>query len=217
MVEGKPKVAKPMNAFLLYRKFIKDKIVKEHNVTKSHEISKIAGTLWANEDVETREKFQKQSQELFTQHLIDNPGYSFSPKKQRVVKKKVKVTPQIGKYDYLPQGCLPEARINFSVASGCFENTKTTPKTSNLRYSTIGSLYGDPIPFSESFEANHTTMNHQFPAQYPYLNYHRAELSQYVNSPQPYRSELPFAYGVLTESYWSNIQQPSEDIKNIGL
>ncbi|KAI8892737.1 hypothetical protein BC833DRAFT_610771 [Globomyces pollinis-pini] len=43
------KVKKPMNAFFLYRKQMRSKIIKLFNITQSQEISKIAGQLWANE------------------------------------------------------------------------------------------------------------------------------------------------------------------------
>ncbi|KAJ2992703.1 hypothetical protein HDV02_002902 [Globomyces sp. JEL0801] len=77
-------VRKPMNAFMLYRKHIKDKIIKDHNVNKSHEISKLAGEAWAKESTQVREKFQKESQDIFAQHLIDHPGYSFASRKSKV-------------------------------------------------------------------------------------------------------------------------------------
>ncbi|KAI8900990.1 hypothetical protein BC833DRAFT_579492 [Globomyces pollinis-pini] len=50
---------KPMNAFFLYRKAIKGKIMSEYGVSKSQDISVLAGKAWAMESDETKHKYHQ--------------------------------------------------------------------------------------------------------------------------------------------------------------
>ena len=52
------KVKKPMNAFFVYRKALRERIIEKYGTTKSHEISKIAGECWAMEPVHVKNYFR---------------------------------------------------------------------------------------------------------------------------------------------------------------
>ncbi|KAI8902919.1 hypothetical protein BC833DRAFT_571139 [Globomyces pollinis-pini] len=88
-------VKKPLNSFFLYRKANRDRIVKKYNLTKSHEISKMAAQCWAVESEEVRAEYQKLSHEAYTQHKIDYPDFQWptrnAPKKKQ--SRKIKVAP----------------------------------------------------------------------------------------------------------------------------
>jgi hypothetical protein len=51
------KKKKPMNAFFVYRKALRDRIVHKYNTKKSNEISKIAGECWALEPISIKVLF----------------------------------------------------------------------------------------------------------------------------------------------------------------
>jgi hypothetical protein len=63
--QKKPK--KPMNAFFVYRKALRDRIIAKYGTTKSHEISKIAGECWAMEPVHVKNYFRDISFKLHEQ------------------------------------------------------------------------------------------------------------------------------------------------------
>ena len=56
--ENVEKVKKPMNAFFVYRKALRERIIQKYGTTKSHEISKIAGECWAMEPLHVKNYFR---------------------------------------------------------------------------------------------------------------------------------------------------------------
>lgn len=70
-------IKKPLNSFFLYRKSKRDYIVKTYGVTKSHEISKVAGTCWAKEPESVRNHFLQLSQVEHANHKEKYPDYKW--------------------------------------------------------------------------------------------------------------------------------------------
>jgi hypothetical protein len=83
-------VKKPLNAFFMYRKSITDEIIRDHKVSKSHEISRIAGQRWAAESNQVKEYFAKLSADAFARHKELYPEYIWPSKKNSKVKAKRK-------------------------------------------------------------------------------------------------------------------------------
>ncbi|KAI8897940.1 hypothetical protein BC833DRAFT_591636 [Globomyces pollinis-pini] len=55
----KTRIKKPMNAFFLYRRQMRDYIRSTYNITKSQDVSKIAGKSWACEPESVKQKYHK--------------------------------------------------------------------------------------------------------------------------------------------------------------
>ncbi|KAJ3271932.1 hypothetical protein HDV01_006066 [Terramyces sp. JEL0728] len=80
MTRQEPK--KPLNSFFHYRKSKKQEIVRNHHITKSHEISKKAAELWAKESKEVRDHFHKLSLEEHNKFKEQYPDYDWQPWKR---------------------------------------------------------------------------------------------------------------------------------------
>ncbi|KAJ2997480.1 hypothetical protein HDV02_005521 [Globomyces sp. JEL0801] len=81
------KVKKPMNAFFVYRKQMRQKITQVYQVTKSQEISKIAGQAWAMEPDHVKKYYYRmalveQMQKEQEQMQIMSPNVMLSPVSQ---------------------------------------------------------------------------------------------------------------------------------------
>jgi 5-hydroxyisourate hydrolase-like protein (transthyretin family) len=91
------KKKKPMNAFFVYRKALRDRIVHKYNTTKSNEISKIAGECWALEPISIKNMFRQISIKLHENardeslgkpvQKVEIPIYSKEPESMRIVTK----------------------------------------------------------------------------------------------------------------------------------
>ncbi|KAJ3340293.1 hypothetical protein HDU91_000877 [Kappamyces sp. JEL0680] len=86
-----PHVKKPLNSFFLYRKAVREQIIEEHGVKKSHEISKIAGEMWAKEPESVKQLYQIKAQEQFEKHKQDNPDYKWPSRNHPGEKKKMRM------------------------------------------------------------------------------------------------------------------------------
>ncbi|KAJ3323033.1 hypothetical protein HDV06_002479 [Boothiomyces sp. JEL0866] len=74
-------VRKPPNAFFVYRKAMLSQITKKHNTTKSHEVSRIAGQMWAKEPEGVRSQYQKLAMIARELHLQKYPDFKWPSKK----------------------------------------------------------------------------------------------------------------------------------------
>ncbi|KAJ3311038.1 hypothetical protein HDV04_004458 [Boothiomyces sp. JEL0838] len=74
-------VRKPPNAFFVYRKAMLSQITKKHNTTKSHEVSRIAGQMWAKEPESVRSQYQKLAMIARELHLQKYPDFKWPSKK----------------------------------------------------------------------------------------------------------------------------------------
>ncbi|KAJ3313049.1 hypothetical protein HDV04_002337 [Boothiomyces sp. JEL0838] len=73
---------KPLNSFFHYRKAKKQEIVEKYNITKSHEISRKAAELWANESKQVRDYFQQVSMDEHNKFKELYPDYDWQPWKR---------------------------------------------------------------------------------------------------------------------------------------
>ncbi|OLN86124.1 Silenced mating-type M-specific polypeptide Mc [Colletotrichum chlorophyti] len=79
--ERKPKVTRPPNAFILYRKDYQAKIKQTHPHLLNNDISGILGKAWNNESHEVRERYRKLAKEYKERHHKLYPDYRYTPRK----------------------------------------------------------------------------------------------------------------------------------------
>ncbi|KAJ3312035.1 hypothetical protein HDV04_003422 [Boothiomyces sp. JEL0838] len=90
-------IKKPSNSFFIYRKAMKDRIVKMYGVTKSHQVSKIASECWKQEPPEVRQYFMSLSAAAHNEFKLANPSFNWQPwkdkgKDDKVTKRRNSVT-----------------------------------------------------------------------------------------------------------------------------
>ncbi|KAJ3318531.1 hypothetical protein HDV06_000414 [Boothiomyces sp. JEL0866] len=73
---------KPLNSFFHYRRAKKQEIIEIYNITKSHEISRKAAELWANESKQVRDYFQQISLNEHLKFKELYPDYDWQPWKR---------------------------------------------------------------------------------------------------------------------------------------
>ncbi|KAJ3255682.1 hypothetical protein HK103_006124 [Boothiomyces macroporosus] len=112
-------VKKPLNSFFLYRRAMRDKIIKKYNITKSHEISKMAGDCWALEPESVKQKYQKLAQEEYSKHKETHPEYKWPSRndpKRKANKQKVPTATK--------KVCNPNEPVAFFFGSSSTLNAK---------------------------------------------------------------------------------------------
>ncbi|KAJ3318528.1 hypothetical protein HDV06_000411 [Boothiomyces sp. JEL0866] len=77
--ESQTKYQKPMNSFFHYRKAKKQEIVSKYNIKKSHEISKKAAELWANESALVRDYYKQMSYNEHIRFKEICPNFDWQP------------------------------------------------------------------------------------------------------------------------------------------
>ena len=104
-VVKKAKVARPANAFILYRQHHHPLIKAEHPELHNNQICKrsrpiyillanyvpaiILGTQWKNEAESIKKEFVDSAKRLKAQHLLDHPDYQYQPRKPSEKKKRI--------------------------------------------------------------------------------------------------------------------------------
>ena len=81
-----PKMPRPVNVFLLYRRAVSERAKKYAGVTNHQVISKIAGASWKNESDEVKDIFNRFAELEKEYHDKAFPDYKFNPKKTQSTK-----------------------------------------------------------------------------------------------------------------------------------
>ncbi|MCJ1314364.1 hypothetical protein MMC25_008046 [Agyrium rufum] len=103
----KAKVPRPPNAFILYRQHHHPLIKADNPDIHNNQISIILGTQWKNESDKTKSYWKRMAEELKQQHLVENPEYSYQPRKpadrkRRMTHKKALVLAAISSQNLRP-------------------------------------------------------------------------------------------------------------------
>ena len=85
----KSAVRRPPNAFILYRKKWHSIIADKSPGLLNNEISVILGKQWKEESEEVKAEFKALADELKQLHALQNPGYSYAPRKTSEVKRRM--------------------------------------------------------------------------------------------------------------------------------
>ena len=87
--DKKPKVKRPPNAFILYRKFHHQKLVAANPNMKNNDISVILGRQWRHETEEVRAVWNVMADKIKRKHAKENPGYQYAPRKPSEKKRRM--------------------------------------------------------------------------------------------------------------------------------
>lgn len=85
----KSAVRRPPNAFILYRKKWHSIIAEKSPGLLNNEISVILGKQWKGESEQVKAEFKALANELKELHALQNPGYSYAPRKTSEVKRRM--------------------------------------------------------------------------------------------------------------------------------
>ncbi|KAL8942414.1 MAG: hypothetical protein Q9216_001678 [Gyalolechia sp. 2 TL-2023] len=89
IINKKDKVARPPNAFILYRQFHHNKIVAQHPKLHNNQISIILGKQWQNEKTEVKALFKDMAEDIKRKHLSAHPDYQYQPRKPAEKKRRM--------------------------------------------------------------------------------------------------------------------------------
>ncbi|KAL8962449.1 MAG: hypothetical protein Q9193_001143 [Seirophora villosa] len=85
----KEKVARPPNAFILYRQHHHGKVVAEYPHLHNNQISIILGQQWQKENDEVKAQFKSMAEEIKKEHLNAHPDYQYQPRKPTEKKRRM--------------------------------------------------------------------------------------------------------------------------------
>ena len=83
---GFPKMPRPVNAFLLYRRAVSEKAKHFAGVENHQVVSKLAGVSWKNESDEVKDTFSQYAELEKQYHGIAFPDYKYKPKRLQPTK-----------------------------------------------------------------------------------------------------------------------------------
>jgi hypothetical protein len=86
--DGTPKVPRPPNSFMVYRKIMMPQIRQDNAGINNREVSRICGLKWHKESQETRQKYAILSMELKRLHNVKYPDYRYRPRPRRAQPRK---------------------------------------------------------------------------------------------------------------------------------
>ncbi|KAJ3273178.1 hypothetical protein HDV01_004680 [Terramyces sp. JEL0728] len=134
MSTEKETVKKPSNSFFIYRKAMKDRIVKMYGVTKSHQVSKIASECWKQEPPEVRQYFMSLSAAAHNEFKLANPSFNWQPwkgKEDKVSKRRNSVTSPLKvskSLETITNAPTSPMRYSKSLEGISYKDDKSTPR-----------------------------------------------------------------------------------------
>ncbi|KAM0804964.1 mating-type protein MAT1-2, partial [Usnea florida] len=74
------KIARPPNAFILYRQHHHPLIKASHPELHNNQISVILGTQWKDETESTKARYVGLAKKLKIKHFLEHPNYQYQPR-----------------------------------------------------------------------------------------------------------------------------------------
>ncbi|KAL8733627.1 MAG: hypothetical protein Q9166_002037 [cf. Caloplaca sp. 2 TL-2023] len=118
----KDKVARPPNAFILYRQHHHPLVKSQNPDLHNNQISIMLGQQWQNETADVKAQFKSMAEDIKKKHLNAHPTYQYQPrkpneKKRRMTRRKAEKLSAQGISSYVP--------TNDTAAISTFETTST--------------------------------------------------------------------------------------------
>jgi hypothetical protein len=85
----KVKVARPPNAFILYRKHHHPLLKAANPDLQNNDISVILGKQWNEESEQVKNEYRARAEKIKKKHADDNPGYQYAPRKSSEKKRRM--------------------------------------------------------------------------------------------------------------------------------
>ncbi|KAK3390600.1 hypothetical protein B0H63DRAFT_466126 [Podospora didyma] len=85
---AKEKIARPPNAFIIYRSEKAKALKSENQELHNNEISVLVGEMWRAETLEVRQAFQKKSELLKAAILKNHPDYRYNPRRPSQIRRR---------------------------------------------------------------------------------------------------------------------------------
>ncbi|KAL8643098.1 MAG: hypothetical protein Q9228_000278 [Teloschistes exilis] len=124
----KVKIARPPNAFILYRQHHHAEAVSQNPSIHNNQISVILGKQWQNESAEVKAKFRLMAEDIKKKHLHANPDYQYQPRRPTEKKRRMTRT-KLGKMRAgdiaSTETTYEESNIDVDLATASFEETST--------------------------------------------------------------------------------------------
>nr|ASU89329.1 mating-type protein MAT1-2-1 [Thielaviopsis paradoxa] len=114
---SKPKIPRPPNAYILYRKERHQDLKKSRPGIDNNEISRILGRRWREEPESVRMHYKKQAEDYKTQFMKTFPDYQYRPRK--AAEKKQRVRSSNNSISAIPPSAASDVGLQPVSISGC--------------------------------------------------------------------------------------------------
>ncbi|KAI7382124.1 hypothetical protein KC336_g18696 [Hortaea werneckii] len=189
-----PKVPRPPNAFIIYRKDWHARVVAENPGLHNNAISVIIGRQWRAESETVRAAYIRQAEDKKEQHAIANPGYQYQPrkpseKKKRMTKNKLAklaakaqengATSSSIAQQTLPDDFDPVAMLDQHLGACATSQPMEVSSFGNIPAAQPATLQQTKKPYAMTFESNAQEYGGladslaEFNATHPFPNYPR--------------------------------------------
>lgn len=165
---GNKAVARPMNAFMLYRSAYTARCKEYLGMENHQEISRAIGASWRLESESFKGRFNEWSRIERSNHAVAFPGYKFQPKKDTGVARRteIELTPPRSSVSAAGDMGSPtdwdELEPEFSLAPPYLHRRTQSFEISSRSSSPFESYHGLPPTLTSSYDANWNT---SFPSQ----------------------------------------------------
>ncbi|XP_075703313.1 transcription factor Sox-3-B-like [Rhinoderma darwinii] len=221
------RVKKPMNAFFLWSKAQRRKMILEYPSIHNCEISKRLGAEWTRLGDAEKKPFIDESRRLRAQHMMDYPDYKFKPKKKLKTPQKRERYSSPG--NLMASDANPLSSTNWvarktgpSAHSSSWQNSPYAFKQEQLGYMQHPGLNRSQVPPMPRYDLNGLQYNRMMPSAQAYMS---SSSMYHLTPPYNQRNAATMAMGNMvagikiasfspSPAITPNIQRGSGDVRD---